>query len=54
MRRRRELGLSRAAVVGRALLDVLPKAQADVMVENDRQVLERGTVEHFEEEVAFD
>jgi len=49
-----ELGLSRAAVVGRALLDVLSEAQADVMVENDRQVLERGTVEHFEEEVAFD
>jgi PAS domain S-box-containing protein len=48
------LGLSRTAVVGRALLDVLPSAQADVMVESDRQVLERGTVEHFEEEIAFD
>lgn len=49
-----ELGLSRTAVVGRALPDVLSKAQADVMLESDRQVLERGTVEHFEEEVAFD
>jgi PAS domain S-box-containing protein len=49
-----DLGLSRTAVVGRALLDVLPKAQADVMVESDRVVLERGAVEHFEEEVAFD
>jgi two-component system cell cycle sensor histidine kinase/response regulator CckA len=49
-----DLGLSRTAVVGRALRDVLPNAQADVMVETDRHVLERGTVEHFEEEVAFD
>ena len=48
-----DLGLSRTAVVGRALLDMLPKAQAEVMVESDRQVLERGTVAHFEEEVAF-
>jgi PAS domain S-box-containing protein len=48
------LGLSRTAVVGRALLDVLPKAQADVMIESDRHVLERGTVEHFEEEIAFE
>ena len=39
-----ELGLSRTAVVGRALPDVLSKAQADVMLESDRQVLERGTV----------
>jgi PAS domain S-box-containing protein len=48
-----ELGLSRAAVVGRALLDVVSETQAEVMVENDRQVLERGTVAHFEEEVDF-
>ncbi len=48
------LGLSRTAVVGRSLLDILPKAQADVMADSDRLVLERGTVEHFEEEVAFD
>ncbi len=47
------LGLSRTAVVGRSLLDILPKAQADVMADSDRLVLERGTVEHFEEEVAF-
>ncbi|MDX6568105.1 MAG: two-component system, cell cycle sensor histidine kinase and response regulator CckA, partial [Gaiellales bacterium] len=45
--------LNRSAVVGRALLDVLPKPQADVMLESDLHVLERGTVEHFEEEVAF-
>ncbi|MDX6474215.1 MAG: hypothetical protein QOK22_3031, partial [Gaiellaceae bacterium] len=48
-----DLGLSRTAVVGRALRDVVSKAQADVMVESDRHVLERGTVEQFEEEVAF-
>jgi two-component system cell cycle sensor histidine kinase/response regulator CckA len=48
-----QLGVSRSAVVGRALLDVLPKPQADVMLESDRHVLERGTVEHFEEEVAL-
>ena len=47
------LGLSRTAVVGRALVDVMSKAQADVMAESDRLVLERGTVEHFEEEVAL-
>jgi two-component system cell cycle sensor histidine kinase/response regulator CckA len=39
--------------VGRALLDVVSETQAEVMVENDRQVLERGTVAHFEEEVDF-
>ena len=45
------LGLPREQLIGRTLHEVLPRRQADAMAETDRIVLERGTVETFEEAV---
>jgi two-component system, cell cycle sensor histidine kinase and response regulator CckA len=47
----RTLGSPREDLIGRTLHDVLPRAMADMMAETDRLILERGTVETFEERV---
>jgi PAS domain S-box-containing protein len=41
-------------VVGRTMHDLVPRADADAMAEADRQVLERGTVETFEQNVTLE
>jgi PAS domain S-box-containing protein len=48
------LGRPREELLGRLLHDVLPHDVADMMAETDRQILERGTVETFEELVSVD
>ncbi|MDX6485383.1 MAG: hypothetical protein QOF43_536 [Gaiellaceae bacterium] len=48
------LGRPREDLIGRLLHDVLPEEMADMMAETDRLVLERGTVETFEELVSVD
>jgi two-component system, cell cycle sensor histidine kinase and response regulator CckA len=45
------LGLPREEVIGRTLHEVMPRAMADMMAETDRLILERDTVETFEERV---
>jgi len=47
----RTLGRPRDELIGRLLHEVLPPAVADMMAETDRLILERGTVETFEEVV---
>ena len=46
------IGLPREKLIGRKLHEVLPRKIADTMAETDRLILERGTVETFEETVA--
>ncbi|MCW2964432.1 MAG: hypothetical protein JWO17_1684 [Actinomycetia bacterium] len=46
------LGRPREQLLGRLLHDVLPQDVADMMAETDRLILERGTVETFEELVS--
>jgi PAS domain S-box-containing protein len=48
------LGRPREELLGRMLHDVLPQDVADMMAETDRLILERGTVETFEEHVSVD
>jgi two-component system cell cycle sensor histidine kinase/response regulator CckA len=48
------IGRPRDELLGRLLHDVLPQDVADMMAETDRLVLERGTVETFEEIVSVD
>jgi two-component system, cell cycle sensor histidine kinase and response regulator CckA len=50
----RTLGHPREEVIGRLLHEVLPQQMADMMAETDRLILERGTVETFEEVVSVD
>ena len=46
------IGLPREKLIGRKLHEVLPRQIADTMAETDRLILERGTVDTFEETVA--
>ncbi|MDX6451789.1 MAG: hypothetical protein QOH16_1838 [Gaiellaceae bacterium] len=48
------LGRSREELIGRRLDEVVPQQLSDMMAETDRLVLERGTVETFEEIVSVD
>jgi len=50
----RTLGRPREELIGRLLHEVLPQQMADMMAETDRLILERGTVETFEEVVSVD
>src|SRR5260221_2213732 len=43
------IGRPREELIGRLLHEVLPQQVADMMAETDRLILERGTVETFEE-----
>jgi two-component system, cell cycle sensor histidine kinase and response regulator CckA len=46
------LGRPREELIGRLLHEVIPRTIADMMAETDRLILERGTVETFEEVVS--
>ena len=45
------IGRPREKLIGRTVYEVLPRRMADTIAETDRLVLERGTVETFEETV---
>jgi two-component system, cell cycle sensor histidine kinase and response regulator CckA len=49
----RTIGRPRSELIGHTLYEVMPREPADVLAENDRLVLVRGTVETFEETVTL-